>query len=104
MCFMLKDKSLLEYTNLFSPNDYEKNDNNNKTFSIERKKVKMYCSKKRKFEKPTMSYIFLKALSPLVVFSKCDHEYEKLFIEEESYQILTFQGLNDDMEEYKKYI
>ena len=25
--FMLKGKSLLEYTNLFSPNDYEKNDN-----------------------------------------------------------------------------
>ena len=24
--FMLKDKSLLEYTNLLSPNDYEKND------------------------------------------------------------------------------
>ena len=24
--FMLKRKSLLEYTNLFSPNDYEKND------------------------------------------------------------------------------
>ena len=24
--FMLKDKSLLEYTNLFSPHDYEKND------------------------------------------------------------------------------
>ena len=24
--FMLKDKSLLDYTNLFSPNDYEKND------------------------------------------------------------------------------
>ena len=23
--FMLKDKSLLKYTNLFSPNDYEKN-------------------------------------------------------------------------------
>ena len=23
---MLKDKSLLEYTNMFSPNDYEKND------------------------------------------------------------------------------
>ena len=25
--FMLKGKSLLEYTYLFSPNDYEKNDN-----------------------------------------------------------------------------
>ena len=24
--FMLKGKSLLEYTNLFSPDDYEKND------------------------------------------------------------------------------
>ena len=24
--FMLKEKSLLEYTDLFSPNDYEKND------------------------------------------------------------------------------
>ena len=24
--FILKGKSLLEYTNLFSPNDYEKND------------------------------------------------------------------------------
>ena len=25
-CIMLKDKSLLDNTNLFSPNDYEKND------------------------------------------------------------------------------
>ena len=25
--FMLKDKSLQDYTNLFSPNEYEKNDN-----------------------------------------------------------------------------
>ena len=25
--FMLKSKSLLDYTNLFSPNEYEKNDN-----------------------------------------------------------------------------
>ena len=25
-CFMLKEKSLLEYRNLFSSNDYEKND------------------------------------------------------------------------------
>ena len=24
--FMLKDKSLLDYTNLFSPNEYKKND------------------------------------------------------------------------------
>ena len=24
--FMLKDKNMLDYTNLYSPNDYEKND------------------------------------------------------------------------------
>ena len=32
---MLKCKSLLDYTNLFSPNEYEKNDNDNtEIFSI----------------------------------------------------------------------
>ena len=38
---MLKGKSLLDYTNLFPPNEYQKNDKNNtKMFSIT-KKVKM---------------------------------------------------------------
>ena len=33
--FMLKGKSLLDYTNLFSPNEYEKKQQNNtKMFSI----------------------------------------------------------------------
>ena len=31
--FMLKGKSLLDYTNLFSPNDYEKNDETILTYS-----------------------------------------------------------------------
>ena len=35
--FVLKGKSLLEYTNLFSPNEYKKNENNIKIFSIESK-------------------------------------------------------------------
>ena len=35
--FLLKGKSLLEYTNLFSPNECEKNDVNIKIFSIESK-------------------------------------------------------------------
>ena len=35
--FMLKGKSLSEYTNLFSPNGYKKNQNNIKIFSIESK-------------------------------------------------------------------
>ena len=32
--FMLKGKSLLEYTNVFSPNDYEKNDKVIKRFFL----------------------------------------------------------------------
>ena len=36
--FLLKGKSLLDYTNLFSPNEYDKKDNNTKIFSINSKK------------------------------------------------------------------
>ena len=40
--FMLKGKSLLDYTNLFSPNDYEKNDKIILTFSITKIKERLY--------------------------------------------------------------
>ena len=53
---MLKGKSLLEFTNLFSPNYYEKNDKVKiKIFSTIKKMNKLYCvicSKHKKFEKP----------------------------------------------------
>ena len=53
--FMLKGKSLLEFTNLFSPNYYEKNDKVKiKIFSTIKKMKKLYCvicSKHKKFEK-----------------------------------------------------
>ena len=52
--FMLKSKSL-EYTNLFSPSDYEKNDKMIlKYFKynlIKFKCIVMFCSKYRKFKK-----------------------------------------------------
>ena len=39
---LIKSKSLLEYTNLFSPIDYKKNDkNNDKRFSIFKKMQKL---------------------------------------------------------------
>ena len=53
--FMSKGRSLLEYTNLFSPNEYKKNGNQSKY-------VKMYCTvcnKYRIFEKKK-NQIFLK--------------------------------------------
>ena len=39
---MLKGKSLLDYTNLFSPSVYNKNDKNTKIFAITKKILKNY--------------------------------------------------------------
>ena len=59
--FMLKGKRLLDYTNLFSFNDYEKNEKHNtKIFSITKTMKKLFCvicGKHRKFEEPEISYI-----------------------------------------------
>ena len=81
--FMLKAKSLLDYTNLFSLNDYEKNDKIVlKYFPLTKKMKKIYCaicSKYRKFEKPKISYLSEKALVLSIICSKCKNEDEKLF-------------------------
>ena len=72
-----KGKSWLEYTNLFSPNDYEKND----------KIMVKYFS-------------ILLVLS--IVCSKCKNEDEKVFKEEESIAILKILSLINNIEEYQK--
>ena len=85
--FMLKGKSLLEYTNLFSLNEYKGNNkiilkyfqqNLNKLKCIAMFAINIENLKKLK------SYIFKKAASLSIVYSKCSHEYEKIFKEEES--------------------
>ena len=84
--FMLKGKSLLDYTNLFSPNDYETND---KIFSITKKIKKSYCvicGKYRKFEKPKISYLLEKTLVISIICSKYKNKEEKI-LEEKSIQI-----------------
>ena len=88
--FMLKCKSLLDYTNLFSPNQYETND---KIFSVNKQvnMEKLYCGiccKYRKFEKPKKSYILEKTLVLYIICSNCKNEDENIFIEEESIDIL----------------
>ena len=68
-----------DYTNLFSPNDYEKNDKIIKTFFlwIDFKKFrmrKMYCTKCKKykeFKKPKTSYICDKTLLLSSTCNKC---------------------------------
>ena len=60
------------------------------------------CNKYRKYQKTKISYIFKKALRLSIVYSKCDHEYEKIFKEEESIEILKIIGLINNIEEYQK--
>ena len=56
--------------------------------------VNMYCNvcnKYRKFKKTKISCFFKKALFCLsFVYSKCSHEYEKIFERQESIEILKF--------------
>ena len=48
-------------------------------------------------------HIFLnKTLSLSIVYRKCGDEYEKIFKEEESTEILQILGLNNNIEEYRK--
>ena len=55
------------------------------------------CNKYRKFKKAKISYIFKKTLSLSIVYSKCGHEYEKIFKEEESIEILKILGLIENI-------
>ena len=66
--FMLKGKSLLDHTNLFLPNDHEKND-----------------------EIILKYFILILGLS--VISSKCKYEDEKIFKEEICIEILNIFGL-----------
>ena len=55
------------------------------------------CSKYRKSIKTKISYIFKNALSLSIVYSKYGHEYEKIFKEEESIEILKTLGLIENI-------
>ena len=47
----------------------------------------------RTFEKPEISYIFEKTLVLSIICCKCKREYEKIFKEEESIDILKILDL-----------
>ena len=55
-----------------------------------------------KFKNPEISYICKKALDLSIVYSKCGHEYKKIFKEEDSIKILKILGLITNTEEYQK--
>ena len=81
--FILKSKSLLYYPNLFSPDDYEKNDKIiPKYFQWLKRWKKIYCiicKNYRKFEKPKISYILEKTLVLSIICIKCKSKNETLF-------------------------
>ena len=105
--FILKGKSLLQYTNFFSAIDYEKNGNIILTyFETKLNKLKcilMFVISTEKLRKTKISYIFKKTLSLFIVYSTCGHEYiTKIFEEEESIEILKILGVINDIKEYHK--
>ena len=96
--FMLKSKSLVDYTNLFSPNDYETNDKIKLKYFQYEKMKKLYCvlcGKYRKFGKLKVSYLLEKTLVLSVSCNKCKcEEKEKIFKEEESIEIIKNSWFN----------
>ena len=98
-------KSLLEYTNLFSPNE-NKNNNKMKLKYFQQNLNRLECivlfATEQKFKKTKISYAFKKTLSFSIFYSKCHHEYEKIFKEENSIEILKILGLSNNIKKYKK--
>ena len=89
---MVKGKSLVDYKNLFSSNDYEKNDKKVLKYfqKLKRKLYCVICGKHRKLEKCKISYLLEKGLVLSIICSKCKNEGEKRFKERKSIEILKF--------------
>ena len=90
---------MLNYTNLVSPNDYEKK-YITKIFSITKKIKKLYsviCSMYRKFKKSKISYLLQKTLVLSIISSKRKNEVKNLFEEKESIEILQIFDLTENM-------
>ena len=70
------------------------------------KKYKLYCVKSNKyitFKNPKISCTFRKILVVLIIFDKCNNNYEKTFKEEQSIQILKILGLINNINGYYIY-
>ena len=62
----------------------------------------MFATNTENFEKLKNEIFFKKTSSLYIVYSKCGHENEKIFEEEEPFEILKVIGLINDIEEYQK--
>ena len=101
--FIWKGKKLLEYTNLFSPSEYERMIK--QYFKILKVKIKniycIVCGKYKKFKNPKISYSLDKILVLSIICSKCSNENKKIFKEEESIEIIQVLDLIINIDEYQ---
>ena len=67
--------------------------------------MKIYCNvydKYRKSKNSKISYFLKKHQEFSVVYSKCCHEYKKIFKEEELSEILKYLGLITNIKKHRK--
>ena len=97
---MLKGEKLLDYTNVLSLNQYDKNDKIIlKCFQLlhykcqDEKNCGTNFKKFEEFKNPKISYMFNNALGLSSVCDKYVSKDNKMFKEEEAIEILTTNGL-----------
>ena len=60
------------------------------------------CNKYRKLKKKQNTIYLKKTLNLSIEYSKCVHEYEKMFKEEQSLETLKFSSLINNIEQHQK--
>ena len=60
------------------------------------------CNKHWQSKKTKISYVFKKAWTLSIVYSKCGHEYKKISKEEKSIEILKILGLVNNIKEHNR--
>ena len=96
---MLKGKSMLEYKNLFLPNDYEMNDKIiqkyfQSIFKMKKKFIVLFVVNMKNLETLKHHIFSKKTLVLSIICSKCDSKEEKIFKEEKSIKTLKILGFN----------
>ena len=93
---------LLEYTNLFSPTEYKKNDIIILKHFQWWKFIAMIAINKENVKTLKCHKFKNKTLRLYIVCSKCGQDYRKIFKEQEGSEVLTIIGLINNIEGYQK--
>ena len=64
--------------------------------------IAIFAIKIENLKKTKITYFFRKTLGLFIVYSKCDHGYQKIFKEDKSIEILKNLDLINNIEVYQK--